>query len=32
VVFGIFGILAMALFALAFLVGVYFLFFYKSQE
>lgn len=32
VIFGVFGILAMALFALAFLIGVYFLFFYKSQE
>jgi hypothetical protein len=32
VIFGIFGILTMALFALAFLIGVYFLFFYKSQE
>lgn len=32
VVFGVFGILAMILFALAFVVGVYFLFFYKSYE
>ncbi len=32
VIFGVFGILVMALFALAFLIGVYFLFFYKSLD
>jgi hypothetical protein len=31
-IFGIAGITIMALFAVAFLIGVYFLFFYKSQE
>ncbi|MDQ6788561.1 MAG: hypothetical protein M3033_17290 [Acidobacteriota bacterium] len=32
IIFGVFGIVAMALFAIVFLIGVYFLFFYKSQE